>query len=96
MDYLPTEPTEKRQNIFQSVTDRWYHPDKAVAGAREEDYYNEQEYLKFSKEMDEHGVDDFVDFLHQALCTYPAISTFLIKCLAKANHQQNHEGGFDT
>jgi len=90
--------SSERVNIFRSVMDRWHHPDKEVEGAREEEYFEVDEYSKFLRELGEHGVDDFLGFLEHTLCTYPAISTFLIKCLAKANHNEysQHDGGFDT
>jgi hypothetical protein len=81
-----------RENIFKPIIDRWYNGEAAkIPGAKESDYYDEEAYLNFYQEFQEHGVDDFIEFLHSTLCIYPSANKFLIECLAKA---QDH--GWDT
>lgn len=77
----PKEPPRTR--IFKPVSDHWYDETS--------DTFSEEVYAQYMAEFIEHGVDDFLDFLHKFLCTRDAANRFLVECLHKAQ-----DYGWDT
>lgn len=80
-----TQEDQDHENIFQPILERFQ-------GASGEDF-DEDEYWKLMKELEENGVEDFLAFLQTVLCTFPAVNDFLVHCLYVATQQRDK---FDT
>lgn len=76
-------PQQPRKNLFKDVKNP---PFMRIDGNFDESFYKE-----FMEDFEKHGVDDFLEFLHSVVCTYPAANKFLAECLLKAQ-----DYGWDT